>query len=170
MTGPVLQTERLTLRPQVAEDWPDYAAFLASARSAGMGGPFGTRDAWGMFCHDLALWPLYGHGALMVDRRDTGETVGQVGINAGPLFPETELGWLVYAGQERQGYATEAAAALRDWGFATRRLPTLVSYVGPDNHRSALVAERLGAVLDAEAAPQDPGDLVFRHPRPGAPS
>ena len=35
----------------------------------------------------------------------------------GRCTPEKELGWLVYDGYEGQGYATEAAAALRDWAF-----------------------------------------------------
>ena len=165
MTPPTLQTARLTLRPPVADDWPALAAFLASDRSRWMGGPFGLRDAWGIFCHDVALWPLFGHGALMIERRDTGETVGQVGINAGPLFPEHELGWFLYEGHEGNGYATESAGCLRDWAFATLGLHTLVSYVYPDNLASSRVAERLGAVLDPNAArqPGDETDLVWRH-------
>lgn len=167
MTVPVLQTTRLTLRPPVAGDWPGYRDFLASGRSAGMGGPYGLRDAWGIFCHDLALWPLYGHGALMIDLRDTGLTVGSVGINAGPLFPEHELGWFLYPGHEGQGYATEAAASLRDWAFGTLGLATLVSYTDPENTRSARVAQRLGARLDPVARGLDPEDQVWRHPGPG---
>jgi RimJ/RimL family protein N-acetyltransferase len=99
----------------------------------------------------------------MVDLRTTGECVGQVGINHGPLFPEKELGWQLYEGREGRGYATEAAKALRDWAARTLRIDRLVSYVHPENHRSAAVAERLGAILDMDAPRQDPGDLVYRH-------
>jgi RimJ/RimL family protein N-acetyltransferase len=167
MIAPTLHTLRLTLRPIVMADFPDYAAFLASPRSVGMGGPYDQRAAWGTFCHDAALWALVGHGALMIDTA-AGETVGQVGINAGPLFPETELGWFLYAGREGQGYATEAAKALRDWGFGTLGLATLVSYVDADNTASARVAERMGAKLDPHAPRMagDETDLVYRHVRP----
>jgi RimJ/RimL family protein N-acetyltransferase len=165
MTPPILHTERLVLRPMVMGDFDAYAAFLASDRSVYMGGPFDARGAWGMFCHDIALWALAGHGALMIDTK-AGVTVGQVGINAGPLFPECELGWLLYAGHEGRGYATEAAAALRDWALDARGLPTLVSYMDPANAASARVAERLGARLDPDATrqPGDESDLVYRHP------
>ncbi|SCW86862.1 Acetyltransferase (GNAT) domain-containing protein [Rhizobium mongolense subsp. loessense] len=112
-----IRTERLTLRLPVIEDFEVYAQLMASPRSAGMGGPFDTRSAWGLFCHDLALWQLFGHGALMIDLNETGECVGQVGINHGPLFPEKELGWHLYDGHEGRGYATEAAFGLRDWAF-----------------------------------------------------
>lgn len=162
---PQLDTLRLRLRAQHIDDFPMYAAFLASPRAAGMGGPFGEVAAWGQFCHDLASWHLFGHGALMIERRDNDQCIGQVGINHGPLFPETELGWLLYAGQEGQGFASEAAAALRDWAFAVRGLPTLVSYMAPDNHASQAVAMRLGGVLDTQAARSDPTDLVYRYTR-----
>jgi RimJ/RimL family protein N-acetyltransferase len=166
MTVPTLLTSRLTLRPMVAGDFPAFFGFWQSDRSVFTGGPLDLRGAWGVFCHDVALWPLYGHGALMIDLRDGGTSVGQVGLNAGPLFPETELGWFLYAGHEGRGYATEAAAALRDWAFAVRGLQTLVSYVDPGNHASSRVAERLGAVLDPDAVrqPGDETDLVWRHP------
>lgn len=165
MTIPTLRTERLTLRPPVFADFPAYERLMASQRSVYMGGPFDTRAAWGMFCHDVAVWQLFGHGGLMIDVTAKGGCVGQIGINHGPLFPEKELGWMIYEGHEGQGYATEAARALRDWAFGTLGLDTLVSYVDPGNAASIAVARRLGAVLDPDAAKQDPEDLVFRHTR-----
>lgn len=160
---PTLQTARLTLRPPVMADFPAYAALMASARATHMGGPFDRRAAWGVFASDVAMWALFGHGALMLEARADGQCVGQVGINHGPLFPEKELGWLLYDGFEGHSFASEAAAALRDWAFATLGLPTLVSYVDPDNHASQRVARRLGGRLDATAPRQDPEDLVFRY-------
>ncbi|RUL98735.1 GNAT family N-acetyltransferase [Rhizobium chutanense] len=158
-----IQTERLRLRMPEIGDFAAYAQLMASPRSAGMGGPFDLRAAWGMFCHDVALWQLFGHGALMIELDETGECVGQVGINHGPLFPEKELGWFVYAEYAGKGYATEAASALRDWAFAALKLPSLVSYVAPGNAASVAVAERLGARLDLTAARSDPRDIVYRH-------
>ena len=160
-----ITTDRLTLRPAVFSDFADYRAFLASPRSLGMGGPYDTRAAWGMFCHDIACWHLFGHGCLMIEVTGTGACIGQVGISHGPLFPEKELGWLVYEGHEGRGYATEAALAMRDWAFGALQLATLVSYVDPLNTRSGAVAQRLGGVLDPEAVGQDPEDLVYRYRR-----
>lgn len=160
-------TERLTLRMLRVDDFAAYERFMGSPRSAGLGGPFGLREAWGMFCHDTALWSLFGHGALMIDLRDTGECIGQVGINHGPLFPEKELGWLLYENHEGKGYATEAAAGLLRWAFATLSLPSLVSYIDQDNAASIAVARRLGAVLDPDALRNEPQELVYRH-LPGA--
>ena len=146
------------------EDWPDYRDLMLSQRAVFMGGPFSKTAAWGMFCHDVALWELLGHGALMMEDRKTGGCFGQVGINHGPLFPEHELGWYVYPKAEGNGFAREAAVAMRDWAFNVRGLKTLVSYVDPENLRSRRLAERLGARLDMSAPRPDPNDLVFRHP------
>lgn len=162
---PIIETDRLLLRPPRFGDFAGYAAMLATPRAHFMGGPFDQRAAWGMFCHDVAQWHLFGHGALTIVLRANAEIAGQVGINHGPLFPEKELGWLLYEGHEGLGYATEAAAALRSWAFASLGLPGLVSYVDPGNAGSIAVARRLGAVLDPMAPRQDPEDLVFRHCR-----
>ncbi|WP_127753203.1 GNAT family N-acetyltransferase [Devosia sp. 1566] len=162
---PTLRTERLLLRAPEMADFASYAAMMVSRRSVHMGGPFDERGAWLSFCQDVAMWPLFGHGALMIDRLADSRCIGQVGINHGPLFPEKELGWLLYAGFEGQGYASEAAAALRDWAFAELKLPTLVSYCDPANTASQAVARRLGGVVDPAAARQDPEDLVFRYRR-----
>ncbi|ETX29423.1 GNAT family N-acetyltransferase [Roseivivax isoporae] len=160
---PTLTTSRLTLRPMRAEDWTGYHRLMASERSIHMGGPFSLARSWGMFCADHAQWSLFGCGALMIEDAVSGDCLGQVAINSGPLFPECELGWFVYPEAEGHGYAYEAAMALRAWSRDVRHLETLVSYVDPDNTRSARLAERLGATLDAAARRPDPSDLVYRH-------
>lgn len=162
-TIPRLETARLVLRAPVMADYPAYAAFMASDRSRMMGGPHRGWAAWGLFSSDVAMWELYGHGALMIDLRDSGVCAGQVGINHGPMFPEKELGWMLYAGFEGRGYATEAGAALRDWAFDVLKLETLVSYFDPQNHKSMAVSARLGGRRDDSAKPQDEGDVVFRY-------
>ncbi len=163
---PTLETERLILRPPTMDDWPAYRDFMASDRAVFMGGPHNEEANWGMFCHDTALWSLFGHGALSVDTRTDRACVGQIGINAGPLFPERELGWFVFPGSEGKGYAFEAASALRDWALGVRGFKTLVSNIHPDNARSIRLAERLGASPDPDAPRRDPKDLIYRHPGP----
>ena len=166
MVVPTLFTERLILRPPNQTDLVPFSAMLGSDRARYMGGPYNALGAWRVFCQDIALWQVYGHGALMIDLRATGECVGQVGINHGPLYPEKELGWLLYEGREGKGYAQEAAAAMRDWAFFVLKLPQLVSYVDPENASSIAVVKRVGGVLDPDALRQDPEDVVFRYISP----
>lgn len=162
---PVIETDRLRLRGPRFSDWPDYFAFLASERARHMSGPHTEETAWAFFCNDVAQWHLLGHGALMFDERETGRTLGEVALCKGPLFPELELGWFLYDGAEGKGYAFEAAAAMRDWGFAALGVSECVSYIDRDNHRSIRLAERLGAVPDPKARAPHPQDIVYRHHR-----
>lgn len=165
MNIPTINTERLILRPAVFEDFEAYKALMASPRAKGMGGPHDEAAAWGWFCQDVAQWQLFGHGALMIDLLENDECVGEVGINHGPLFPEKELGWMIYDGHEGQGYATEAATALRDWAFSNIGVKTLVSYIDNENGASQAVAKKLGGELDQDAQRPDAHDLVYRYYR-----
>jgi len=157
---PTLFTERLTLRPSRLADFPAYCGFIGGPRSRYMGGPHDAQTAWAWFCNDTASWSFYGFGGLTIEAG--GAAVGMTGITHGPGFPEPELGWLLFDGAEGQGYAAEAAGALRD--HLAPALPSLVSYIDPGNTRAIRLAERLGARPDeAAATPSGGGCRVWRH-------
>ena len=158
---PTLRTERLTLRAPLLDDFEDYAAMLTSPRARFLHDGL-TRDiAWGWFSSDVAHWHLFGFGALTIEAE--GRAVGQVAVTKGIAFPEPELGWLLYEGAEGQGFATEAAAAMRDYARDEIGVPTLVSYIDPDNTASEGVARRLGAVPDPAADAPKPTEQVWRY-------
>jgi len=109
---------------------------------------------------------LVGQAGLMIfDARDwTPSTLGQAGSHAQP-----ELGWALTRAHWGHGYATEAAAAIRDWAHACRCIDRLVSLISPDNVRSQQVAERLGAIPAETITPADSKrkTVVWRHPPAG---
>jgi RimJ/RimL family protein N-acetyltransferase len=162
MTPPTLQTARLVLRPATMADFPAYRRFVTSDRTQFMGGPHDAATAWNWFCNDMAQWALLDMGALIVTYQ--GRAVGQVAVCGGPIFPEPELGWFLFdAADEGQGFAFESATALRDWVLGARGLATVVSYVDGRNAGSIKLAERLGGVLDRDAAtPDGMATLVYR--------
>ena len=167
--NPTLQTKRLVLRLPVIADFPAYRDFITSPRSIYMGGPHDAAKAWDWFCNDLAQWALLGLGGLTITLN--GHPIGQTAICHGPIFPEPELGWFLFdAAHEHQGFATEAATAMRDWALGPRGLPTVVSYIDPANPASANVAERLSGTLDLKA--ETPGGmpcLTYRFQAPEMP-
>jgi RimJ/RimL family protein N-acetyltransferase len=166
-TAPTLETERLVLRAHQLADFPPLAALFATGRSRFMNGPKSLDDVWRGFMCDVGQWPILGYGTWAIERKATGEYVGQVGLNRPPEYPEDELGWLLFDGFEGRGFAFEAAARARSFAFDVLRLPTLVSYVDPSNLRSIALAKRLGAARDPSAPkPQHDPCLVFRHPTP----
>jgi RimJ/RimL family protein N-acetyltransferase len=105
---------------------------------------------------------IVGQAGLMIfDRRDwTPSTWAQAGSHAQP-----ELGWALIRAHWGNGYATEAATAIRDWARESRSLSELVSLISPDNVRSQRVAERLGATPAETVTPLHTRrkTVVWRH-------
>lgn len=62
---------------------------------------------------------------------------------------ENELGWAITSRYWGNGYATEAARAVRDWARRERGIGRLISLVDPKNVRSVRVAVKLGAEPEA---------------------
>ena len=106
--------------------------------------------------------PVVGQAGLMVfDTRGwTPSTWADAGSHAQP-----ELGWALIRAHWGHGYATEAAAAIRDWACQRRSIGSLVSLISPGNVRSESVAERLGATPTETVTPADTGrpTVVWRH-------
>jgi hypothetical protein len=71
------------------------------------------RKVWHLFATEFFGWCLDGAGHWVIERRDG--TMGVTGISHPSYYPEPEMGWALYDGFEGLGYATEAAAAARDW-------------------------------------------------------
>ena len=106
---------------------------------------------------------VVGQAGLMVfDTRGwTPSTWAKAGSHAQP-----ELGWALTRAHWGHGYATEAAAAIRDWAHERPNIDRLVSLITPDNVRSQRVARRLGAIPTETVTPADSKRtaVVWRHP------
>lgn len=168
---PVLTTGRLRLRAPHVADLPLWLPFYSGPGAIHMGGPFADPDAtaWEEFAYYTGCWMLYGHGLWTVEDQGSGAAIGFVHLAIEWDDREPELGWHIVPEARGRGFATEAARAARDWGFAL--LPTFVSYVHPDNGSSNRVADRLGAVRDTAAeaalrAEDGQPTNVWRHCRP----
>ncbi len=163
---PTLTTDRLVLRAPEAADFPEFRDYFLSNRAQYTGGPYAdARQAWILFAAEIGHWALHGFGMWTVTLNDA-TPIGLVGCWYPDGWPEKELGWLIWAGYEGQGYASEAATAARAHAYGAFGWPTAVSYIHPDNARSIALAERLGCRRDAQAQPPKPDTLVYRHPAP----
>jgi RimJ/RimL family protein N-acetyltransferase len=165
----VIRTERLFLRRPTAADVEDPPPFLTDPRVMEfLGGldeaPGEVVQLW------VDGWEIYPAGKLIVET-ETGERIGRVGFNfydpagwrrssAPDALPE--LTWALAHEHWGKGYATEAAAAVRDW----LGREDLISLIAPGNARSQRVAERLGARPTKTVQLPDGGPhVVWRHGR-----
>jgi RimJ/RimL family protein N-acetyltransferase len=156
-----VETERLILRKPKKSD----AKALLEAHSdpevmryIGLGE---TRDleqtrAW--LDKALRRWKADGFGHYVIERKDDGRVLGRAGFLVwNPDTWETgtlaelgeqsvvELGWMLAQEHWGNGYAVEAATALRDHGFRDLRFERLISLILRGNDRSERVAEKIGS-------------------------
>ena len=61
------------------------------------------------------------------------------------------FGWMLGRAYWGRGYATEAATAVRDYGFAEVAFSRLISLIHPANAASIRVAEKLGMAQESTA-------------------
>jgi RimJ/RimL family protein N-acetyltransferase len=111
-------------------------------------------------------WRTDGLGPFILETATDRRIVGQAGLmifdtrgwtpstwtNAGS-HAQPELGWALMRAHWGFGYATEAAAAIRDWAYESPSIDLLVSLISPNNARSQRVAERLGATPTETVTP-----------------
>lgn len=166
-TAPILETDRLLLRPHRIEDFERFADAYTTARSGFIGGPLSRDQSWRTFLCGIGTWSLIGFGSWAIEHRESGSYIGQIALNFPPEFPEREIGWILWEEFEGKGFALEAAIRARKFAYQQLHWTTIVSYISPKNDRSVQLAERMGARVDKSAAtPNGESCLVFRHPAP----
>lgn len=164
---PTLRTARLVLRAFRADDMPAYAAILgdpAVAQFLGTGKPRDTAESWEAAARAVGQWALRGYGLFAVEH--AGRLIGHVGILFPPNWPHVELAYAIAPAAQRQGFATEAAQAVRAWAAAALGLRDLVSFIRPANQPSIAVARRLGATLEKRIEIMGIAAEVWRHAAP----
>ena len=162
----MLETERLLLRPYVADDAPRVLAtlgrpevvrWLGSPPPAPMADLDEARDWIDVRRRREDADPFDVTRAVVV--RDTGVVAGRVAVarahrlDTGLFVGEYEVGWWLHPDSAGRGFATEAARVLLDDVFA-RGLPEVWCGMLVDNDASARVAERLA--LPFLGVQQDP--------------
>lgn len=161
---PAIETARLRLRAPRLADFESYEAIVCTDGGAQLGDPMTPEEAWLDFCELVAGWMLRGHGVFAMETRDEARLSGFITLDHEQGDPEPELGWFLLPEARGRGFATEAAAAIRDLALGPLRMSNLVSYADPENAASIAVALRLGATPEGRC-----GDAaVFRHHSKGA--
>lgn len=87
-----------------------------------------------------------------VEEKETGLMIGFTGLHkiapSLPFAPAVEIGWRLGSQYWGQGYATEAARAVIDYGFEKIGLDEIVSFTARGNVRSMRVMEKIGMRRD----------------------
>ena len=149
---PVIETERLRLRPLCEDDLDTFTTIFQTPEVRvflHLPDDYGRTQAWAAMASTLGQWELRGTGQWALEERVTGALVGRAGTHRPevPDWPGIEIGWTLHPRYWGAGYATEAGAAAIEHAFANHDVDAVYSVILTDNLRSSAVASRLGFTL-----------------------
>ena len=145
-----LVTERLVLRPFETSDQPALQSLLGdpTVMEYSDEGPLNTNQVRTWLEAQMQVYQSgTGLGALAVLQKPDLVFIGYCGLFSCPDIhgnAEIEVGYRLLPTGWGQGFATEAALAIRHHAFTRLGLRRLVALVDPSNRRSVRVAEKLG--------------------------
>jgi RimJ/RimL family protein N-acetyltransferase len=108
--------------------------------------PFNREQMTAWVQRNLDHQAEHGYGLFSVILKTSGELIGDCGLEHMDLegVAAAELGYDFRSEYWNQGYATEAATAVRDYAFQVLQLPQLISLIRQHNVPSQRVAEKIG--------------------------
>ena len=147
-----LETKRLVLRPMLESDFESLLLIFTDPKvMAAFNHPlFNLEQMSRWLSRNLKHQNEFGYGLFSVILKETGELIGDCGLEVMEDMGAAELGYDFRSIFWNQGYATEAATAVRDYAFQVLRLPRLISLIRLGNQASRRVAEKVGMTLAAE--------------------
>ena len=176
---PVLETERLILRPYTETDIETAFALFEQDPDVYRFDPGFART---LEQREEIIKRLItgnaedGEGTLAATLKHDGRLIGQAGLQLYVMpwqpfaTPEAELYYKFGSAYWGNGYACEAARALADFAFTRMRLLRLVTVTHPDNTRSVRLLERLGFCLGPAPAFFKPNVIgILTNPAVGRP-
>jgi len=95
----------------------------------------------------LERYQTWGFGLYAVVEQSSQNVIGYCGLFFFPDIDrqaEVEIGYRLVRSAWGQGYATEAACAVRDFAFATLGIKRLIAMIDPSNVASIRVAKKMG--------------------------
>lgn len=147
-----LETKRLLLRPMTESDLDALLLIFTDPKvMAAFNHPPFTREQMRHWLQrNLDHQEEYGYGLFSVLLKESGELIGDCGLEQMDDQGAAELGYDFRSDFWNQGYATEAGCAVRDYAFGVLKLPRLISLIRVGNLSSKRVAEKVGMSLSEE--------------------
>ena len=143
----ILETQRLRLREYTRQDFAALYEILSDAVTMRhYPSPYDEKGTWRWIEWNVKNYADYGFGLWAIELKESGVFIGDCGITMqnidGLQLPE--IGYHIHKDHWRQGFAREAAGAVRDWAFENRDFDCLYSYMTSSNVASYSTACSIG--------------------------
>ncbi len=149
-----IETARLWTRPVTMDDQHAWAAFLADAEATRFlpspDGQSPAQRAAAWMVKQLGRYADARYGMMALIHKETGAFIGQCGLLSQTVdeVAELEVGYHIFPQYWRQGFASEAAQAMRDLGFENNLAASIISLIHQQNQGSQAVARANGMLLE----------------------
>lgn len=143
----IVETDRLILREYTLEDFNELYVILSdSVTMQHYPTPYDEKGTMRWLTWSLDNYQKYGFGLWAIELKETGKFIGDCGITMQPIDGEMlpEIGYHIHKDYWRQGYAKEAATAVRDWCFQNTDFDVVYSYMTKSNVASYSTAASVG--------------------------
>lgn len=143
----MLETQRLHIRRYTTADVAQLGSILTDAQTMRYWPhPLSADEVRAWIDRSLQHYTQYGYGRYALILKSTGMLIGDCGILRTSIADEElyDLGYIIHHPYWGQGYALEAAQALKQYAFATLHLPALHANMPWNHAASRRVAEQLG--------------------------
>ena len=142
----ILETERLYLREIGPEDAENAYLLNLDPEVIRYTGddPFGSVEEARIFLENYDHYRKYGFGRWAVIRKSDDEFLGWCGLKYTPELDEYDIGFRLFRCYWNRGYATEAAKACLQLGFAQFGMQQIVGRAMSQNHASIRVLGKIG--------------------------
>jgi RimJ/RimL family protein N-acetyltransferase len=150
-------TARLSFREMTPADLDAMALLLGDPEvMAYYPHPKNRAEALEWIEWNQSLYRERGFGLWIIEQVADAEFVGDCGLTPQTVdgMVEIELGYHVRRALQGRGYATEAAAACRDYARDALELPRLIALIDPANRASQRVAAKVGLTFERETIRQ----------------
>ncbi|MDB5034616.1 MAG: family acetyltransferase [Chlorobi bacterium] len=145
--NPVIETPRLLLREFTREDIDDLHAIVSDPITMKFyPGPLTRQQAIDWIERSMASYAEHGFGRWGTIEKSSGTMIGHCGIINATVDGRDviDIGYIITHPLHGLGYATEAAAAVRDHAFGALEIPAIHANMAQDHHASSRVAEKIG--------------------------
>lgn len=163
-----METERLIIRKLTKRDIPVWAEFFLEKESLGFLGlkddkqPCDHSEEW--LDRQFRRYRSGEYGLMALVEKDSMKLIGQGGIILMNVEREGELeiGYHIIPVYRGKGYATEAAAAFRDYIFENEIADSAITVINTVNVVSMKVSEKLGFVREKETECMNMPSWLYR--------
>ena len=143
----IIETERLILREMMESDFNALYKILSDSDiMQHYPYTFDENRVKNWIERNIERYRIFGFGLWAICLKDTSEMIGDCGLTMqiinGQIKPE--IGYHIRADKQRNGFAKEAAIAVRDWAFCNTPFNIIYSYMKYTNEASAKTAMSYG--------------------------